>query len=47
MSRKKSQDDLTNGFAKAAFSRRGFLIGASAFALSGCVSTVPEPSQPV
>jgi len=47
MPRKKSQDDLTTGFAKAAFSRRGFLIGASAVALSGCVSTVPEPSQPV
>lgn len=47
MPRKKSQDDLKNGFAKAAFSRRGFLIGASAVALSGCVSTVPEPSQPV
>lgn len=44
---RKTHDDLTNGFAKAAFSRRGFLIGASAVALSGCVSTVQQPSQPV
>lgn len=49
MSRKKSQDANFSGLKTAVFSRRSFLIGASAVALSGCVSTAqsPQPAKPV
>lgn len=49
MPRKNSQDAPFSGLKTAVFSRRSFLIGASAVALSGCVSTAqpPHPTQPV
>ncbi|MBJ6132826.1 L,D-transpeptidase [Ochrobactrum sp. Q0168] len=49
MSRKNSQDANFSGLKTVVFSRRSFLIGASAVALSGCVSTAqpPQPAKPV
>ncbi len=49
MSRKNSQDAAFSGLKAAVFNRRSFLIGASAVALSGCVSTAqpPLPAKPV
>ena len=49
MSRKNSQDAAFSGLKTVVFNRRSFLIGASAVALSGCVSTAqpPQPAQPV
>lgn len=43
---KNSQDGLAQDIARAAFSRRGLLIGLGGFVLSGCVSTA-QPPQPV